>query len=201
MALIQRGMYEQFAARHLAVKGSGALTNIEEGVMGVLPLDISSDPVYWFIQGIRTYSKHFYEAGVAGQKASVGLSLENEDATWLTRIIGIDVTLSSPATFTLRRCARTAYSSGPGVYGTGTDTRIPETQPSQTVGINGTHAVSPGTALQSYDTTLGVDQVLAASTPLILSPGQCIVIEHETIAATISAAFSWVEIPAYRTEL
>jgi len=46
MALINRPMYEHFGARHLGVKGSGAMTTLEEGVMGVLPLDMSSDPIY-----------------------------------------------------------------------------------------------------------------------------------------------------------
>ena len=37
-------MYEHFGARHLAVKGPGAMTTLEEGVMGVLPLDMMADP-------------------------------------------------------------------------------------------------------------------------------------------------------------
>ena len=55
MALINRPIYEHFGARHLGVKGPGALTNLEEGVMGTLPLDLSSDPSYWYIQGFRTF--------------------------------------------------------------------------------------------------------------------------------------------------
>jgi len=55
MALINRPIYEHFGARHLGVKGPGALTQLEEGVMGVLPLDLSADPIYWNIQGIKMY--------------------------------------------------------------------------------------------------------------------------------------------------
>ena len=73
MALIQRGMYEQFAARHLAVKGPGALTNLEEGVMGTLPMDLSSSPPYWFLQGFRTFSGNPTASAAAGRYAKVAL--------------------------------------------------------------------------------------------------------------------------------
>ena len=200
MALIQRGMYEQFAARHLAVKGPGALTNLEEGVMGVLPLDMSSDPTYWFVQGIRTYMVYkSVSAGGAGTYAKVGLSLETENKQVLTKILRIDISRDITTAY-IYRCARTAFSSDPGIYGYGTDTRISEAQPSQTVCISNNDGAFPGTQLgyfhQDFVPFMSTNQL-----PLIVSPTQAIYIATNDANAQFEVAFTWAEIPAYKAEL
>ena len=204
MALINRPMYEQFGARHLAVKGPGALTQLEEGVMGVLPLDLSSDFAYWHIQGFRTFSKNVFQAGVAGQFPAIGLSLEGTDDQWLSRIISIDVSqMAVPAgsDIGLFRCARTAFSSDPGIIGTSTDTRVAEAQPSQSILLNGNHAANPGTQLGLYHTFGDPDWFSQNRIPLLVSPGEVIYIASPVAGGTLVCTWTWVEIPAYRAEL
>jgi len=201
MALINRPMYEHFGARHLGVKGPGALTTLEEGVMGVLPLDLSSDPMYWFIQGIRTFSiGHSEAAGGAGTYAKMGLSLQTATETTLVRILG--VWIENPAATSsigIYRCASTAFSSDPGKYGYGTDTRIPEAQRSRAVLINSADGAFPGTALGELE--VGLNQFLPTQMPLIVSPEQCIYFIDWTANERFAATICWVEIPAYRAEL
>jgi hypothetical protein len=201
MALINRPMYEHFGARHLGVKGPGALTQLEEGVMGVLPLDLSSDPMYWNIQGIRTFSiTHSEAAGGAGTYAKMGLSLENAAEETLVRILGMWIeNPSATSTIGIWRCARTSFSSDPGVYGYGTDTRIPEGQHSKAVLINSADAAAPGQILG--DLEVGLNQFLPTQMPLIVSPEQCIYFLDNTANERFAATISWVEIPAYRAEL
>jgi len=198
MALIQRGMYEQFAARHLAVKGPGALTNLEEGVMGTLPLDMSSDPVYWFVQGIRTFSSSVYQAGVAGQYSMVGLAIESASTEVLCRIISIEIE-NTP--IYLMRCARTDFSSDPGIYGVGTDTRIAEAQDSQGIILNGNAAAPPGVNINTYDTPGAPRSIRDEDIPLIVSPEQCIYVHHASANTGVRVGFTWAEIPAYKAEL
>lgn len=203
MALIQRGMYEQFAARHLAVKGPGALTNIEEGVMGTLPLDLSSDPMYWHIQGIRTFSNFVGQAAGAGQYAKIGLSIEDAAEQVLVRILGVWITV--PATTSdiwIYRCARTDFSSDPGIYGVGTDTRIPEAQPSKAIILNASDALTPGTRIGAFSkAAAAADEYLPQELPLIISPTEAIYFRLGTAAAVMYATICWVEIPAYKAEL
>ena len=205
MALIQRPMYEHFAARHLAVKGPGALTNIEDGVMGVLPLDVMSDPAYWYPQGIRVFSATAGQGGVAGQYASVGLSIENANEEVLCRIISIDLTEGAGSgagwNALLYRCARSAYSSDPGVQGFSSDTRIAEAQPSKGILVNGNHAANPGQILGSYHTTGEPDFLGPNRIPLIVSPLQTIYIAMGAQNTTLYCNFTWIEIPAYKAEL
>jgi len=200
MALMNRPMYEHFAARHLAVKGPGALTAIEEGVMGTLPLDLMSDPMYWYIQGIKVYGAAVYQAGVAGEYTKVGLSLESEDDTKIVRILSWDHWTNSGTDFKIYRCARTAFSSDPGVYGYGMDTRIPEAQHSQAIVLNGNGAANPGVKLLEFS-----DDVEAIGRqpymPMIISPGQVIYMSNQTAAAHLTASMTWVEVDAYKAEL
>jgi hypothetical protein len=200
MALMNRPMYEHFAARHLAVKGPGALTSIEEGVMGTLPLDMSSDPTYWFIQGIRTYMVYQnINAGGAGTYAKAGLSIENASEEIITKILRIDISRDITNAH-IYRCARTSFSSDPGKYGHGTDTRIAEAQPSQTVSISNNSAAFPGTQLgyfhQDFIPFMSTDQL-----PLIVSPGEAIYVATNTANAAFEVVFTWAEIPAYKAEL
>jgi len=205
MAQINRPMYEEFGARHLAVKGPGALTQLEEGVMGTLPLDLSADFAYWHIQGFRTFSKNVTQAGVAGQFASVGLSLEDATDQWLSRVISIDVsemaTIGGGADVDIFRCARTAYSSDPGIEGTSTDTRVAEAQPSQSILVNGNHAANPGTQLGSYHTAGEPDWFSQNRIPLLVSPGEVIYISGNIAGGVMVCTWTWVEIPAYKAEL
>jgi hypothetical protein len=194
-------MYEHFGARHLGVKGPGALTELEEGVMGVLPLDMSSDPAYWFIQGIRVYSKAVDQAGGgAGTYAKVGLSIEDKSDEILARILG--VWIASPTAtsqIAMYRCLRTAFSSDPGVYGTGLDTRIAEAQPSQAVIINASDGSSPGTDLGIW--TVGINQYLPTEMPITISPLESIYFINWTADEKLKLTLVWAEIPAYRAEL
>ena len=205
MALINRPMYEQFAARHLAIKGPGALTTLEEGVMGVLPLDVMSDPLYWYPQGIRVFSNTVGQGAVSGQYSAIGLCLENPSEDVLCRIISIDLSegSGSGAGFNalLFRCARTAFSSDPGIEGFSSDTRIAEGQPSKGILLNGNHASNPGQILGSYHTTgdpdfLGIDRI-----PLIVSPLQVIYVAMGAVNTTLYVTITWIEIPAYKAEL
>jgi len=201
MALINRPIYEHFGARHLGVKGPGALTQLEEGVMGVLPLDVSADPLYWNIQGIKMFMGRVNQgAGGAGTFAKIGLSIENAGTETLARILG--VWISQPASSSeigIYRCARTAFSSDPGIYGYGTDTRIPEDQHSQSIIINSSDNTYPGRSLGQV--VAGVDTISSTMMPLVVSPTQAIYFINWNDDETMNITFTWVEIPAYKAEL
>jgi len=200
-ALINRPMYEHFGARHLGVKGPGAMTTLEEGVMGTIPLDLMGDFSYWHLQGFRTYSASVSQGPSAGLYSTVGLCIENNSDLWLSRIIAIDLS-ARDAEFWVGRCARGDFSSDPGVHGYGTDTRIPEAQPSQSVLLNGDIAATPGQALSLFDNAAEqIDIVDDKRIPLLVSPGQCIYVQHSQVNVNVRASFCWVEIPAYKAEL
>ena len=205
MALINRPMYEQFGARHLGVKGPGALTNLEEGVMGTLPLDMSADPAYWFIQGIRVFSATVYQAGTTGTYAAVGLSVETSNQEILCRILSIDmrqsVPVGSPGDYTIGRCARSAFSSDPGIYGYATDTRTAEGQHSQGIILNGSIAAVPGQSLGAFYRASEGDVIHAVDWPFIVSPGQCIYVQQKDADTHAQVGIIWAEIPAYKAEL
>lgn len=200
MAQINRPMYEHFAARHLAVKGPGAMTSLEEGVMGVLPLDMSSDPAYWFIQGIRVFSRRISKTGTAGNMSKVGLSIENSESTTLARIIGVYIfDPASPFFIDSYRCARTAFSSDPGLYGISTDTRTPEAQPSDAICISSVDAAAPGTLWGRFQ----VDDwhQISPDIPMIVKPTEAIYFSNPTIGNDLELTIVWAEIPAYKAEL
>ena len=201
MALINRPMYEHFGARHLGVKGPGALTNLEEGVMGVLPLDLSSDPSYWFIQGFRTFSGLVDEAAAgAGTFGKIGLTLENTTDEVLAKIMGVWINIPvATSRIGIYRCARSAFSSDPGVYGYGTDTRISEAQHSRAVIINSADNTYPGQELGIFK--VGVNQFMPTEMPLIISPGQAIYFINWNDDEAFNVTIQWVEIPAYKAEL
>jgi len=200
MALINRPMYEHFGARHLGVKGPGAMTTLEEGVMGVLPLDMSADPTYWFIQGIRVFSQSKYiAAGGAATYGKIGLSLEDTSAQVLIKILSW-VLVYPTLNFDMRRCARTAFSSDPGTYGVGTDTRIPEAQPSEGIIISSNDGAVPGTGFGSYDEVLN-PTLTTHQVPIIISPGQAVYCLAENADTAYKACITWAEIPAYKAEL
>jgi len=201
MALINRPMYEAFGARHLAVKGPGALTQLEEGVMGVLPLDLSADPMYWSIQGIKIFSRDHHEvAGGAGTFSKIGLSLENDDAKVICRILGVHIALPDTATgdIAIVRCARSAFSSDPGIQGFATDTRIAETEPAQAILLNAADALIPGTDIGRR--IIGRHENLVDGMPLIVSAGQVIYFASSTTNVDLQLSICWVEIPAYKAE-
>ena len=198
MALINRPMYEHFAARHLAVKGPGALTSIEEGVMGVLPMDMSSDPAYWYIQGIRTFGMtKTVGPGGAGTYSKIGLSIENVTAPVITRILSWDATNDY---VNLYRCARTDFSSDPGVYGHSLDTRVPEAQISESIIISNDDAAFPGQVLQTWYQP-NIPFIPWTMNPMVLSPGQCFYMADNNANTSLTVSITWVEIPAYKAEL
>ena len=200
MALINRPMYEQFGARHLGVKGPGSLTTLEEGVMGVLPLDLSSDPMYWYLQGIRIFSMDLNQAEDAAKYSQIGLSVETTSQQIIARILGVWITTpSSGSDVGIFRVARSAFSSDPGIHGYSTDTRIAEGQDSQAIVINATQAAYPGTKLGRIE--VGVNQFLPMEMPLIVSPEQCIYFMNQTLNEALRLTLCWVEMPAYRAEL
>ena len=200
MALINRPMYEHFGARHLGVKGPGALTQLEEGVMGVLPLDMSSDPTYWYIQGIRVFSAAKYvAAGGATNYGKIGLSIEDTSAEVLIKILSW-VLVYPTVNFNMQRCIRTAFNSDAGTYGVGTDTRIPEAQPSEGVIIRSNDTAVPGTEFGSYDEILN-PTLTTHQVPIIISPGQAVYMIAETPNTAFKTCITWAEIPAYRAEL
>mgnify|MGYP004453099639 CR=1 FL=1 len=203
MALIQRGMYEQYAARHLAVKGPGALTNLEEGVMGTLPLDLSSPPIYWFLQGFRTFGRTIQSTAAAGEFSWAGIAFEDTTEEILGQIIMIDQSLAAPGAtydYQIARALRTDLSSDPGIYGRPTDTRVDAAQPSSAVGIAGRDAAPPVTVIANFSATNDPD-LITKHIPLIVSPGQCIVVVCNTANTEIKPTFIWVEAPAYKAEL
>ena len=200
MALINRPMYEQFGARHLGVKGPGALTNLEEGVMGVLPLDLSSDPMYWYVQGIRVFSINWYTAASAGNYGKIGLSVETQTQQIIARILGVWIrTPTSTSDLGMYRCARSAFSSDAGRKGHSTDTRIPESQESQSTIISSKDTAYPGTELGQIEP--GLNQFLPMEMPLIVSPEQCIYFINWTANEELQMTLVWVEMPAYKAEL
>jgi hypothetical protein len=199
MALIQRGMYEQFAARHLAVKGPGALTNLEEGVMGTLPMDLSSSPPYWFIQGFRVFSIRAPTVpAIAGRYAKCAIH-PPADTPILCFIQFIDVRIGSD-TIGVHRCQRTDITADATNYGKGTDTRIPEDQDSQAeiLGSDETPGL-PGQQLFTFHS--GNQIAVDHNIPLIVSPGKCIYIANHSTATELGCNICWVEIPAYKAEL
>ncbi len=203
MALINRPMYEHFAARHLAVKGPGAMTTLEEGVMGVLPLDMSADPAYWYIQGIRMYMGFTaVAAGGAGTYAKIGLSIEDADDEIITRIIGIwTYDPISAQDITMYRCARAAFNSDAGVYGYSTDTRVAEAQHSQSVIISNNAAATPGTQLGAFITGPDLDSFGQSNLLPVISPLESVYFSRVTANAGLRMTFAWAEIPAYKAEL
>ena len=204
MALINRPMYEHFGARHLGVKGPGALGQIEEGVMGVVPLDIAAPAMYWNLQGIRSFSAYHGKAGGgAGTYAKIGLSLENTDEETLAQILEIscDVGGGGSEIVNTFRCLRTAFSSDPGVYGYGTDTRIPEAQHSQAILISNNLAANPGQQLCTDNDTYDEVYKWDRGSPLIISPGQAIYVKASAANVALEVCFKWLEIPAYKAEL
>jgi len=202
MALINRPIYEHFGARHLGVKGPGALTTLEEGVMGVLPLDLSADPLYWYIQGMRIFSKGKSGSAASAKYSFVGLSIEDTAAELLIRIISIDTsrTIGAGQEYQVMRSARTDISSDPGVYGASSDTRVPEGQPSQGIILSGNETSPTGTVLATYNSDADPD-IITNQLPMIVSPGQCIRVIHNAANTQIKATFTWVEVPAYKAEL
>ena len=200
MANINRPMYEHFGARHLGVKGPGAMTQLEEGVMGTIDLDIMSDPAYWYIQGIRMFGKQkAVSAGGAGTYGKVGLAIEDTAAQVIIKLLRIDL----PRDYTdiwMSRVKRTDFSSGPGVYGTGLDTRIPEAQPSDGVLISASDAAIPGTTIGFYHQDF-TPFMATGNLPLVISPGQAIYIGNNTANADLEVTFWWAEIPAYKGEV
>jgi hypothetical protein len=201
MALINRPIYEHFGARHLGVKGPGALTSLEEGVMGVLPLDVSADPLYWNIQGIKMFMGRVNQAaGGAGTYAKIGLSIEDADAQTLTRILGVWIEEpTSTSNVGIYRCLRSDYSSDPGIYGYGTDTRIPENQHSQSIMINSTDALYPGRSLGRI--VADHPPIPSIMMPLVVSPLQAIYFINWNDDEALKLTMTWVEIPAYKAEL
>jgi hypothetical protein len=199
-ALINRPMYEHFAARHLAVKGPGAMTTLEEGVMGVLPMDMSSDPAYWFIQGIRVFSKRVSKTGSGSNIAKVGLSIEDAASTVLATILGVFIfDPASPFFIDAYRVARTSFSSDPGVYGVSTDTRTPEAQPSDAVCISAVDTATPGTLWGRFQ----VDDwhQISPTIPMIVKPTEAIYFTNPTTGNDLELTIVWAEIPAYKAEL
>ena len=203
MALINRPMYEHFGARHLGVKGPGAMTTLEEGVMGVLPLDMSADPAYYYIQGIRMFMGFKdVAAGGAGTYAKIGLSIESASREIITRIIGIWVYDPISAwDISMWRCARTAFSSDPGIYGHSTDTRVAELQDSQSIIISNAAAATPGTQLGAFITGPDPDSFGQSDILPIINPLQAIYFRRDTANSGLRMTFAWVEIPAYKAEL
>ena len=168
--------------------------------MGTLPLDLSSDPMYWNIQGIRTFAAEVNQAGGgAGTYAKIGLSIQGTNKLTVARILGVWITLpTSGSDVLIYRVAEGSYTSDPGIYGYGTDTRIPEAQTSQAIMINSTDNTLPGTRLGRI--TVGLNQYLPTELPLIVNPGQAIYFLNGTATATLQLMLAWVEIPAYRAE-
>jgi len=201
MALINRPMYEQFGARHLGVKGPGALTQLEEGVMGVLPLDLASPAAYWYIQGIRAFSTyHGIAAGGAGTYVKIGLSIETTNKAIIAQITEVAVSLSGSRVDTFR-CARTAFSSDPGVYGYSVDTRAPEGQQSQAIIISNNDANQPGQQICQEENDFTEVYKWDRGSPLIVSPGQAIYFGTSTANKTMEVCLKWIELPAYKAEL
>jgi len=201
MALINRPMYESFGARHLGVKGPGALTQLEEGVMGVLPLDVASPAPYWFIQGIRAFSAYKgISAGGAGTYVKIGLAIETSNTEILAQITEVAISVASSRIETYR-CARTAFSSDPGVYGYSVDTRAPEAQHSQAVIISNDDTAQPGQLLCVEENDFTEVYKWGRGSPLIISPGQAIYFGSNTDNKTMEACIKWIEIPAYKAEL
>jgi len=200
MALINRPMYEQFGARHLGVKGPGALTQLEEGVMGTLPLDMSADPAYWYIQGIRVFgARKYVAAGGAGTYTKIGLGLENLNADVIVKVLRWDIVSGGDNIF-FYRVARTDIALDPSTYGTGWDTRIPINQQSQAVVVGATTSANPGTIIGNFRP----DQQPFLTTnilPMIITPGNVIYTRDDDTATAVIHSIVWAEIPAYQAEL
>lgn len=200
MALINRPIYEHFGARHLGVKGPGALTQLEEGVMGTLPLDLSADPSYWFIQGFRAFGGYKIVSAAAASYGMVGLSIEDTSAEFFIRILGAHIIESTSGAVHIKRCARTDFSSDPGVDGYSLDTRVPQTQESQAIIVNNADSVTPGASLGRVARET-MSQPWVFDMPLIVSPGQVIYFADVNQNTDFGVSLTWVEVPAYKAEL
>ena len=201
-AMINRPMYEHFGARHLGIKGPGALTQMEEGVFGTVLLDMDSDPMYWFLQGIRSFAGVVgVGAAGAGTYSKVGLSVETDTQKIIVRILGAWV--KDPSTgsraIEIKRCLRTDFSSDPGIRGHGTDTRIPEAQESQSLLLKAADALNPGTTLGIIRE--GLNQFIPTEMPLIVTPEHVIFFRNTTANSDFEMTLVWVELPAYSGEL
>jgi len=202
MADINRPMYEHFGARHLGIKGPGALTSMEEGVFGTVALDIDSDPMYWFLQGIRCFAGVVgVGAGGAATYSKVGLSVETDTQKIICRILGawIKDPYTGSRAIEIRRCLRTDFSSDPGVRGHATDTRIPEDQESQSLLLKASDALAPGVTLGIIRE--GLNQFIPTEMPLVVTPKQVIYFRNLNANSDFEMTFVWVEMPAYSGEL
>ena len=198
MALIQRGMYEQFAARHLAVKGPGALTTLEEGVMGTLPLDLSSPFPYWFLQGFRTFAGNPTASAAAGRYAKAALHVPDNKLI-IAHIIHISARMDSD-TIGVYRAGRTDITADATTWGHGTDTRIRESQQSQCELLTSDETPGlPGELLFTFNT--GDQTAVGDTIPLLVSPGKLIYVANHTTGDQLEANFCWVELPTYKAEL
>ena len=198
MALIQRGMYEQYAARHLAVKGPGALTNIEDGVMGVLPLDSSSPNEYWFIQGINTFSFHTTKNANAGNYSCIGLHVQ---ASRPLLCIPHTLTENTTNAFKIGRCTTSQFTGmDPQQVGVGIDTRIASARDSRTY-VAKTHiAAYPGQIV--YKANGSNDPIdLKQMFPCVVSPGEIIYVAGDVANTEVSCSWVWSEQDAYKAEL
>ena len=200
MALINRPIYEHFGARHLGVKGPGALTNLEEGVMGTLPLDLSSDPSYWYIQGFRPFGGYKVVSAAAASYGMVGLSVESSNAEFFCRILGAHIIESTSGDVNIKRCARGDFSTDPGVIGYSLDTRVPQTQESQATILNNADSAQPGVSLGRVARET-MAQPWIFDMPLIVSPGQVIYFADVNQNTDFGISITWVEVPAYKAEL
>ena len=198
MALINRPMYEHLAARHLAVKGPGALTTLEEGVMGTLPLDLSSSPPYWFLQGFRVFAINASSTAATGRYAKVALH-PPANKEIICFIQHIDVRIGSD-TIGVWRASRTDITADTTNHGKGTDTRIPEDQDSQSEVLGSDE--TPGLPGELLFTFHAGDQItVGEGIPLIVSPGKVIYIANHSSATELICNICWIEIPAYKAEL
>lgn len=80
MASINTDRYESLAARGLGVKGPGALTSIEDGVFGTLPLDTRAPVEHHSIQRIFHYIVRANFAAVAAEFGQLQVGNLQSDA-------------------------------------------------------------------------------------------------------------------------
>jgi hypothetical protein len=191
-------MYEHFGARHLGVKGPGALTTLEEGVMGTLPLDLSSSPPYWFIQGFRVFAITASATAAAARYAKIALH-PPANKEILCYIQHIDCRIGSD-TIGIYRAERGDITADTTNHGKGTDTRIPENQNSQSeiLGSDETPGL-PGELLWHFHA--GDKITIGEGIPLIVSPGKVIYLANHTTGSELLCNICWIEIPAYKGEV
>jgi hypothetical protein len=200
MPQIQRTLYENLASRHLAVKGTGAMVDIDETVLGVLPLEQAGPTALYQLQGIHLQGRYWEANADVGEYPWTALWLEPDSdviATILTFHVesSTDVNMYMAQNFTLTGSPYSFSDSGSGYS---LDTRGGR---GQVKCLNRSH--SDSSLGQKIARIEGIDTPidLQSTFPIVITPGSGVMWNVPSTGVGMNFSAAWTEQLAYRTEL